>query len=327
MSRQLPTTQLSSAPEIEGWDADKSIGRYMRFAAVTIVILLVGFGGWAAFASISGAVIAPGNVAVLQNSKSIQHLQGGIVAEILIQDGDVVSAGDLLIQLDSGQLREQIVGLSAAAESKTEQLALVQEELDGLQQLFDKGLVPKTRISALQREAAKLKGERDGLISDSARIQTELERLQIKAPVDGFIHNLSIHTIGGVVQAGADLMQIVPANARLMIEAKVDPRDIDQIHNGQEATVRFSSFNSRTTPELKGIVNQVSADLATDEQTGLRYYIVRINLSEEERKKLDGREILPGMPADAFIQTEARSALSYLVQPLTDQVARAFREE
>ncbi len=327
MSRQLPTTQLSSVPEIEGWDADQSIGRYMRFAVVTIGILLVGFGGWAAFASISGAVIAPGNVAVLQNSKSIQHLQGGIVAEILIQDGDVVSAGDLLIQLDSGQLREQIVGLSAAAKSKSEQLALVQEELDGLQQLFDKGLVPKTRISALQREAAKLKGERDGLISDAARINTELERLQITAPVDGFIHNLSVHTVGGVVQAGADLMQIVPANAKLMVEAKVDPRDIDQIHNGQDATVRFSSFNSRTTPELKGIVNQVSADLATDEQTGLRYYIVRINLSEEERKKLDGREILPGMPADAFIQTEARSALSYLVQPLTDQVARAFREE
>ncbi|MEP3276220.1 MAG: HlyD family efflux transporter periplasmic adaptor subunit [Stappiaceae bacterium] len=327
MSRQLPTTQLSNEPVIEGWDADESIGRYLRFALITIAILLVGFGGWAAFASISGAVIAQGNVAVLQNSKSIQHLQGGIVAEILIQDGDVVAKGDLLIQLDSGQLREQIVGLSAAAASKLEQLALVQDELDGLQKLFDKGLVPKTRISALQREAAKLRGEREGLISDAARIKTELSRLQIKAPVEGFIHNLAIHTVGGVVQPGAELMQIVPANAQLMIEAKVDPRDIDQIHNGQDASVRFSSFNSRTTPELKGVVNQVSADLATDEQTGVRYYIVRINLSEEERNKLEGREILPGMPADAFIQTEARSALSYLVQPLTDQVARAFREE
>jgi HlyD family secretion protein len=133
--------------------------------------------------------------------------------------------------------------------------------------------------------------------------------------------------VGGVIGAGETVMEIVPTADTLIVKAKVAPRDIDQVHGQQKAVIRFSAFNQRTTPELHGMVEQVSADLATDAQKQQSFYVARITLSDEEKRKLGDLQLVPGMPAEVFIQTGERTALSYLVKPIRDQIARAFKED
>ena len=155
----------------------------------------------------------------------------------------------------------------------------------------------------------------------------ELGRVDIRAPQAGVVHELTVHAAGAVVAPGEAIMQIVPARDMLTPEVRVSPRDIDQVSVGQQVTLRFSAFNQRNTPEINGIVEQVAADVTTDKQTGAAYYVVRISVPENEWKRLGDLVPLPGMPVEAFVQTGARTALAYLTKPLTDQVARAFREE
>lgn len=154
-----------------------------------------------------------------------------------------------------------------------------------------------------------------------------LRRIDIVAPQDGIVHELAIHTVGGVVSAGQTLMLVVPDGEALTLELQLSPRDIDQVHPGQLATVRLSAFNQRTTPELLGHVSLVAPDLTVDERTGVSYYRLRVELKPEELSRLSGLALLPGMPGEAFIQTGERTVVSYLVKPLTDQINRAFREE
>jgi HlyD family secretion protein len=151
--------------------------------------------------------------------------------------------------------------------------------------------------------------------------------VDIRAPLDGTVFQLSVHTIGGVIRAGEVLMQIVPESDALEVEAKVQPQDIDQISVGQRAVLRFSAFNQRTTPELNGEVNLVSADVAEDQKTAARYYTVRIVIPATEIARLKGLKIVPGMPVETFIQTSARTVFSFVVRPFQDQVSRAFREK
>ena len=122
-------------------------------------------------------------------------------------------------------------------------------------------------------------------------------------------------------------MQIVPTGDALVLEAKLSPKDIDQVHPSQPVVIRLSGLNQRTTPQLKGTVLVVSPDLLHDEARNAQYYTARIAFNEGELDRLHGVQLIPGMPADVMIQTEARSALSYLVKPLLDQIARTFREE
>ena len=149
----------------------------------------------------------------------------------------------------------------------------------------------------------------------------------MRAPEDGFVHELSVHTVGGVVSAGDTLMRIVPDLDALVIEAPVAPQEIDRVYRGQAARVRFSAFNQRTTPEIYGTVEHVSADATTDPETDANHFLVRVALNDGERDRLGSIPIVPGMPAEVFIQTEARQVLSYLLKPMTDQVEKAFREE
>ena len=138
---------------------------------------------------------------------------------------------------------------------------------------------------------------------------------------------MSVHTIGGVVAPGDVLMLIVPEADNLTAEAKVNPQDIDQVRIGQPALLRLSAFNQRTTPELNGIVARVGADTSTDQRSGASYYTIRISLPPDEVARLGDVKLIPGMPLEAFIQTGDRTIMSYLVKPLSDQVARAFREK
>ena len=156
--------------------------------------------------------------------------------------------------------------------------------------------------------------------------EDQLKRVDIRAPQNGFVHQLAVHTIGGVINAGEPIMLIVPQADSLVVETRIAPQDIDQVHPGQRVSLRFSAFSQRTTPEIFGTVSRVSADLTREQQTNTSYYTVRVSIPEDELNKLEGKALIPGMPVEAFIQTGSRTALSYLVKPFEDQVARAFRE-
>jgi HlyD family secretion protein len=274
-----------------------------------------------------------------------------------------------LLQSKVSQLGEEIAGLDAQVGSKGKQLELITGELGGVQELFDKRLVPLARLTTLQRENARIEGERGQLIStiaetkskiDEAKLQivkidqdarTEivkdlgetqgkeaelsersiaardvLDRIEMRAPTSGVVHQLAAHTIGGVIRPGDAIMEVVPDSDDLQIEAKLQPNDIDQVRKGQHAYVRFSAFNQRTTPQLLGEVSFVSPDTTRDQQTNQPYFTVRITLPEEERRRLAGLQLVSGMPAEVFMQTGSRTMLSYLFKPIVDQLQRAFVE-
>jgi HlyD family secretion protein len=156
--------------------------------------------------------------------------------------------------------------------------------------------------------------------------EDQLKRVDIRSPQSGIVHQLQMHTVGGVVNAGETMMLIVPEGDKLVIEARVLQQDIEQVRLSQPALLRMTAFNSRTTPELIGMVERIGADLVREQQSGLTYFVVRVVISESELAKLNGGRLLPGMPVDVQIKTQERTALSYMLRPLTDQIARAFRE-
>jgi HlyD family secretion protein len=275
-----------------------------------------------------------------------------------------------LLQHRISQLGEEITGLDAQISSKAKQLELISGELSGVQDLYDKRLVPLTRLTTLQRETARIEGERGQLTSAIAETKSKigeaqlqivrldqdfrtdvvkelveaqgkeaelvergvaardlLDRIEIRAPSSGVIHQLSAHTVGGVIRAGDAIMEIVPDSDDLQIEARLQPNDIDHVRTGQKAFVRFSAFNQRVTPQLTGVVSYVSADTSHDQQTNAPYFTVRVALSEEERRRLAGLQLVPGMPAEVFMQTGSRTMMSYLLKPIADQMQRAFVEQ
>lgn len=268
-----------------------------------------------------------------------------------------------------GQLNEEIAGLEAQVGSKARQIELITGELAGVQDLYDKRLVPLPRLTALQREGARIEGERGQLISaiaetrakiSEAQLQTVridqdfrtdvvkelgevkgkeaelversvaardlLDRIELRAPVSGLVHQLNVHTIGGVIRAGDTIMEVVPDADDLQIEARLQPTDIDQVRVGQKAFTRFPAFNQRVTPEVAGVVSFISADISRDQQSNAGYFTVRVTLPEEERRRLAGLHLVSGMPAEVFMQTGSRTMLSYLFKPITDQLQRAFVE-
>jgi HlyD family secretion protein len=182
----------------------------------------------------------------------------------------------------------------------------------------------------LSSEVAKELREIDGKIGEfverKVTAEDQLKRVDIRAPQDGVVHQLNVHTIGGVVSAADPVMLIVPEADMLMVDAKISPADIDQVYIGQSTNLRFSAFNQRTTPEIQGKISRISADVTPDQRTGQNFYAVRVAITPEELARLGNVKLVPGMPAEVFARTYDRSILSYLIKPLSDQVARAFRE-
>ena len=434
--------------------ADKPLDpfRDIRITALiggaALLALLGTVGVWAATAPLSGAVIAQGQVVVESNVRRIQHPTGGVVGQILVNDGDRVKAGDVLVRLDEttaranlamvdnqlnqlgarrarleaerdgksvlvfppgladhagteaiasiladeetlfssrqaardgqisqlreriAQTQEEISGLAAQVASKREQIRLIELELEGVRKLYAANLVSISRMTSLEREAARLAGEAGQLVAETARakgritetelqiiqidqeqrreVSTELrdvetrladfaerrvsaldqlQRIELRAPQDGVVHQKAVHTVGGVVSAGEQLMLVVPEHDGLVIEARIEPQLIDRLKAGQNVILRFSAFDSATTPDLAGILTRISADLTRDQQNGTAFYVVRIALRAGEHARLAGKELVPGMPVEAFIQTGERTALAYLVKPVEDQLMRAFRHD
>jgi HlyD family secretion protein len=429
-------------------DVQRTLRRHVLVVIAVAIVLVLGLGGWAAMTNFAGAVIAPGQLVVNSNVKKVQHPTGGVIGELLVQEGERVHAGDSLARLDDtqnranlaiivkaldenatraareeaeredsdhieypkelmgrienpdvskaingerkqfeirravregkraqlkeriGQLRDEVRGNEAQIESKIKQVDWVTKELVGVHDLWAKNLIPYARLTALEREKERLEGERGQLIAAIAQakgkmIETELQILQIdqdmrsevgkdlaeiraktaelvekkvaaedqlkrvdiRAPIDGTVFQKAVHTVGGVIAPGEVLMLIVPDADALDVEVKVQPQDIDQVQLGQNAILRFTAFNQRTTPELNGEVTRVSADVTEDQKTGAHYYVVRIAIPASELGRLKQLKIVPGMPVESFIQTSPRTVMSFLIRPLNDQISRAFREK
>jgi HlyD family secretion protein len=156
--------------------------------------------------------------------------------------------------------------------------------------------------------------------------EDQLRHVDIRAPQTGWVHQLSVHTVGGVISAGETIMLIVPMDDALSVEAKIAPNDIDQLRPDQPVRLRFSAFDQRTTPQLNGSIKWISPDLTEDPRTKMSSYTIRVRVPDEEIARLRGLKIIPGMPVEAFVETESRTVMSYLVKPLTDQIMRSFRD-
>lgn len=266
-----------------------------------------------------------------------------------------------------GQTRREIEGLELQRTATDIQLKVARKELADLKSLEGRGLVPRTRMSTLDREIAR----NDGVLGDTVsriaqsrgriteteiqieqvdrdkitevnkemretetriselrekRIAAEdqLRRIDIRAPIAGIVQQLAAHTIGGVVGPSDQLMIIVPDADQLIVEARVQPQDRDQLALDQPTRVRFSSFNQRTTPEVQARVFRISGDVIRDPQTNLFYYSVGVRVSDDEIARLGGARLVAGMPAEAFFKTDDRTLLSYLLKPLLDHWQKSF---
>ena len=425
-----------------------ALGREAVASVAIVGVFLAGLIGWAAVAPLDSAAIAQGVVSIDGYRKTVQHLEGGIVDEILVREGAQVSAGQVLIRLDDTTPRaslellhgrwlvasalearltaerdgqegvrypealtgrrddpktqqvlegqdnifqarreamrsqvaildqrateysEEIVGIEGQIRSETTQLSLVEEELAGVQMLYDKGLARKPKLLQLQRRAAEIQGSRNlhqaqiararqsigetrmrasdlkitrlnQVVEELRKAQAELydlhERLraaedvlartEIRAPLGGTVVDLRVHSAGGVIASGAPLLDIVPQDQRLVVEAKIDPKDIDVVRDGIDAQVRFTAFNQRHRAPAAARLTSISADLLTDEASGQSYYLARVELVvEDAAAAAELASLHPGMQAEVMIVTGARSALDYLLEPLLLSLNRAFRE-
>lgn len=184
---------------------------------------------------------------------------------------------------------------------------------------------------SMQSEAMKELREVDSRLSELAERRTaaqdQLDRVEIRSPKTGRVNDMQIHTVGGVIGPGETLMMIVPDEEKLAVEVRIAPTDIDQITPGQKAMLRFSAFNQRTTPEFSGEISQIAANLTREQQTGASYYLARIALAGDHEEKMRQLRLVPGMPVETFIETGERKAMSFLMKPFTDQMARAFKED
>ncbi len=437
MDRNLPTA-----------DTLGDVRRPMVIGAVVILITFFGFGLWAAVAPLGSAAMAPGVVVAEGSRRVVQHLEGGIVRDILVDEGQMVHEGDVLIRMDDtrakaslaivqadldlqravrarlvaerdtlkepkfppelltrigdatvgsiiagqtnlfaarraslqgqhdileqriGQYAQQIAGLRAQVTSKTQQIALIKEELSDLSGLLEDGYVTKTRVLALKREAARLEGELGDHLANIARseqgigenkmqmLQVEkqhqeevakelrdveariaedaekqiasvdvMKRIDVLAPVSGTVLNLQLHTPGGVVSPGASLMEIVPANDKLVVEAQVNPLDIDTVKSGDEVALHVSTVGARLLPTIYGTLETLSADRITDPRTGHAYYKAKIIIPADQMDRLGDVKLQDGMAVEAMISRGSQTALHYAVKPLLESLTRSFREK
>ena len=317
------------------------IQSYIRKGAI-LTALFFGAGGiWAALAPLTSAAIAPGVVKVDSYRKTIQHLEGGVIREILVREGEAVRKGQVLVRLDDADatadlngLQGQLDALEAEGSAMKEQLPSMEEQLKDQQTLYDQGYARKTELFELKRVVAKMKGDITAnesrlftLHEEERKAKAKVARSQVTAPQDGVVMNLRVHTIGGVVQPGGEILDLVPTRDKLVVEVKLSPMDIDVVRPGLDASVRFVAYKQRTTPTVQGTVANISADAITDQRIGNTYFSVTIEVTADELAKVRQVKLYPGMPVEAAIITGKRTMLAFLLRPFTDSFAHAFREE
>jgi HlyD family secretion protein len=421
--------------------------------ALIMAVVLMGFGVWGNTAPIAGAVVASGVFVVTGQNKIVQHLEGGMIREIYVREGDTVEAGQMLLELDDtvaraelqrlflrrirltaidarlqaemreekditlppeivqwlpsspeareivdsqqmtftarrnnlnsdvksiqesiSALEERIRGSRVQLDAVHRQIVLLDEEIVTKDKLVQAGLVRKPELMVLQRSKANLEGEVGRIMGDigdakeriaraveqingvrKTAIKTAVEqmhevrgeladvrermlsakgildRVRVTAPVSGVVVKLRYHTRGGVVEAGKNIMELLPLKDELIIEARLRPQDIDSVKHGQMAMVRLTALNQRITPMVSADVIYLSADTLADEKKSQQVgptdiYIVRVKLNSEESRNIPGFSPTPGMPAEVYIKTSERTFFQYIVRPIHDSMMRAFRE-
>ena len=176
------------------------------------------------------------------------------------------------------------------------------------------------------KDLAEIRGKWSEYREKRVAAEDQLKRVEMRSPQAGIVHQMTVHTVGGLVTPAEPAMLIVPEADQLAVEVKIAPQDIDNVRLDQPAVLRFPAFNQRVTPEIEGVVSRVSADVSTDPKSGLSYYVARIRVPDDQRQRLGHARLVPGMPVESFMQLGDRSVLSYLVKPLSDQIAKAWRE-
>ena len=440
-------TARGQAPKQRSDGSFQSLNKYLQYSYSSVFLLVFVFGGWTFFAQIQGAVIAAGQVAVEGKPKIIQHLEGGIVSDIWVKEGDVVSKDQTVLALDATilnanldaaetnfyenqalinrllaekknqdriiwsptlsrmrgtpkvgsamtgqeqlfqarrramrgeidqyiqriqQVRDEDRGLVSEIDFAESELEMVEQELTKMTDLLRRNLVSRNRVTDLERDrtrlmnsVSKLESRREGLGNSVRENQIKIDQVQrlrneevltdlrlaetqadsysealktvsrknklveVRAPISGVVHEMTISTVGGVIAPGQEIMQIIPERESLVIHARVMPKDIDDVTIGQDTNVVFSSLKQSVVPELGGIVSYISADSIVDQLTGLPYFVVEIDIPDDQLSKLQGQSILPGMPTDIFIQTDKISVLNYLLDPLKNTLKKTMRD-
>ena len=421
--------------------------RPLTLGLVAFALMIGVIGIWSVKANIAGAVIGLGAIEVSSTRTAVQHQVGGIVAEILVRDGDAVQAGALVVRLDDRQLRSdltvvesdlyetlaniarleaaiegrpelilhpvlaeaatqpdvaslldrqrrqlaayfaanraeeglldeqiaqvqaQITGVEAQLVAKADEAALVGQELVKARDLNTKGLIKFSELLALEKAEVAIRGENGRLTAQVAELRgkiaefelrrhaidpdaaelmsTELTRLrpertrhlerraslldgltklEIRAPVSGRIYDSKVLGLRSVVVAAIPLMMIVPDDVPVLANVRVFATDIDQVYAGQDASLKFKAFNGRQIPIILGRVAAISADSFLDQRTQKTYYEVKVSLLPAELAKLGPHDLIPGMPVEAFLSTESRTPLNYVLRPILFYFDRAFRD-
>ncbi|KQI70780.1 secretion protein HlyD [Loktanella sp. 5RATIMAR09] len=431
-------------------EVPRSVSKHIVFGIFLFIITFGGFGYWALNAPLAAAVISPGSFVATGRNKIVQHLEGGIISAILVEEGETVEAGQPILLLDetsalaterelflrqvrleamearimaehsgaeelvfppkfeqlradydvASMLDAQTITFAAATRQLRDDLALLEqsiealtvrsrgyelqlastqtqieilfEDLESKQQLLDRGLVRRTEVNTLRRAIAEAEGqlgrltaeideiaeltlryraqiqqtvsERQSAALDELQlVQSELEsvreqvrkaegilrRSEVVAPVSGTIVTLHYHTAGGVIESGKAIAEILPTGEPLIIEVSIPRTEVDVVQQGQEATVRLTGLNARTTPILEGQVFYVSADSILDNTQELpqEVYVARVSVAPSQLERVRGFTPTPGMPAEIMIQTEERTFFEYLMRPISDSMNRAFREQ
>ncbi|MGV3494405.1 MAG: HlyD family type I secretion periplasmic adaptor subunit [Ramlibacter sp.] len=446
-----PNPSASPAPEDASSGADAAADDPRRVMRIGLWALAIGFGGflaWAALAPLDEGVVAPATVSIASNRKTVQHLSGGIVREVLVREGQQVREGQPLIRLDEAvaranheasrqrylglravqsRLQAEQVGAATIAwhpdllasqdpqvrqqmenqrqlllsrraalraelqaieeaiqgqqamiqsyrsmlESRRSQLALLQDEVKNTSGLVQEGYAPRNRLLELQRMAAEMAASQAELqgnlmraqqviseqrqraivrqqeerrdveqqLADASRevtaeqeklraVENELTRTEIRSPAAGQVVGLAVHTVGGVIQPGQKLMDIVPSGEPLLLDAHVPPRFIDRLKEGLPVDIRLSAFAHSPQLVVEGRVNSISQDLVASENPNIPpFYLARVAVTPEGMRELGARQLQPGMPAEVVFRTGERSMLTYLLGPLTKRIAASMKEE
>lgn len=432
-------------------DVPLSDRRFRVIGLATVLVVFGGFGTWAALAPLSSAAIGSGVVSVENYRKTVQHLEGGLVREIKVRDGDQVARNQVLLVMDATQTGSQVellrgqwfallarearliaqrdglakvnypqelrdasadpraadamrvqtqtfnarrqaylgeaslyerqaqqlaakaVGLVAQQKTREQLVSSFESERVDYEALLKQGYAERQRVREMERNLAQSEGQRGAIVSEIAAtelqvsetrlkivqlgkelqrevageladVQTELSTLReklrsvqdtvdrgvVRAPESGTVLGLAVHTVGAVVKPGDRILDIVPQNEKLIVEAQMSPQDIDQIKVGQVAEVRFPSFRQRDLPRIDGTLVSVSADRLVEQAEGRKmpYYLARVEIAPAGLQALSGAKLalLPGMPAEVLVNTGERTMLQYLIAPLSDTVARSFRQ-
>lgn len=308
---------IPDAPEID---------RYVLTGILVMLLFIGSFAGWAVFAPLQSAAIAKGSVNLDTYRKTVQHLEGGIVKQILVREGQQVERGGILLRLDTTKVQATIRLLQAQIDSERRQLALLGEEIEDAENLHRKGLERKSRVLGLNRRKAELHGR---LTEHRARLDAARDvafRSAVRAPISGAVVGLKVHTSGGVIKPGEQLLSIVPRDEPLVIEAEISPNDIDVVHPGLPATVRLTPLNSRDVPPLEGEVVWISADRVVAGDGLSSHYVARISLMAPSADLAGSVDLYPGMPAEVLIRTGTGTFFDYLFAPISRSYRRAFRE-